>query len=180
MSLVNDSGRASDPDVFDEIDSPAVARKDGAAPFTLTSDTWDEARGTFAGIVFNRPIEQILTYRVPPRWVGSLGPGQRVKAPLGRSNKPEIGHCVWIQEGLPAEELEAQKRQLKGQIMLGLESPVSRMARLAGHALSGERYRTLDELLTEVDGVTGDEVGALAAEFFAPERQTMVRLGPPA
>ncbi|MDP9145178.1 MAG: insulinase family protein [Actinomycetota bacterium] len=83
-------------------------------------------------------------------------------------------------EGLPLEELEAQKRQLKGQIMLGLESPVSRMARLAGHALSGEKYRTLDELLAEVDAVTAADLGALAAEYFAPERQTMVRLGPEA
>jgi predicted Zn-dependent peptidase len=83
-------------------------------------------------------------------------------------------------EGLPAEEVEAQKRQLKGQIMLGLESPVSRMARLAGHALSGEKYRTLDELLAEVDAVTAADVGALAAEYFSPERQTMVRLGPAA
>ena len=64
--------------------------------------------------------------------------------------------------------------------MLGLESPVSRMGRLAGYALSGDKYRTLDQLLAEVDAVTGDEVAALGAEFFAPERQTIVRLGPEA
>ncbi len=83
-------------------------------------------------------------------------------------------------EGLPVEELAAQKRQLKGQIMLGLESPVSRMGRLAGYALSGDKYRSLDELMAEVDGVSADEVAALGAEFFAPERQTIVRLGPEA
>ena len=89
-------------------------------------------------------------------------------------------YALVARHGLPAEELEAQKRQLKGQIMLGLESPVSRMARLASHTLAGDRYRTLDELLAEVDAVTGEEVAALAAEFFAPERQTVVRLGPEA
>ena len=89
-------------------------------------------------------------------------------------------YALVAKEGLPAEEVEAQKRQLKGQIMLGLESPVSRMGRLAGYALSGDRYRTLDELLAEVDAVTVDEVAALGAEYFAPERQTTVRLGPEA
>ena len=89
-------------------------------------------------------------------------------------------YALVAREGLPAEELEAQKLQLKGQIMLGLESPVSRMGRLAGYALSGDKYRTLDQLLAEVDAVTGDEVAALGAEFFAPERQTVVRLGPEA
>ena len=89
-------------------------------------------------------------------------------------------YALVAREGLPAEELLAQKLQLKGQIMLGLESPVSRMGRLAGYALSGDKYRTLDQLLAEVDAVTGDEVAALGAEFFAPERQTVVRLGPEA
>ena len=87
-------------------------------------------------------------------------------------------YALVAKEGLPTEELEAQKLQLRGQIMLGLESPVSRMGRLAGYALSGDQYRTLDQLLAEVDAVTGDEVAALGAEFFAPERQTIVRLGP--
>jgi len=87
-------------------------------------------------------------------------------------------YAAVAKDGLPAEELEAQKRQLKGQIMLGLESPVSRMARMAGYALSGEKYRTLDELLGEIDAVRVEEVAAVAGEFFAPERQTVVRLGP--
>jgi predicted Zn-dependent peptidase len=89
-------------------------------------------------------------------------------------------YATVAKEGLPVEELEAQKKQLKGQIMLGLESPVSRMGRLAGYALSGDRYRTLDQLMAEVDAVTAHEVAALGAEFFAPGRQTMVRLGPEA
>jgi predicted Zn-dependent peptidase len=89
-------------------------------------------------------------------------------------------YALVAREGLPAEEVEAQQRQLKGQIMLGLESPVSRMSRMAGYALSGDTYRNLDELMAEVDAVTVAEVAEVAAEFFAPERQTMVRLGPKA
>lgn len=80
-------------------------------------------------------------------------------------------------EGLPADELAAGKQQLKGQIMLSLESPGSRMVRLATTELTGERYRRLDEILAEIDAVTPEAVQGVGAEFFAPERQTVVHLG---
>jgi predicted Zn-dependent peptidase len=82
------------------------------------------------------------------------------------------------QEGLPLAELTNGKQQLKGQIMLSLESPGARMARLAGFTLYDDRYRPLDEMLAEIDAVTPEEVASVAREFFAPERQTVVRLGP--
>jgi predicted Zn-dependent peptidase len=81
-------------------------------------------------------------------------------------------------EGLPPAELINGKQQLKGQIMLSLESPGARMARLAGFTLYDDRYRPLDEMLREIDAVSPDMIGNVAAEFFAPERQTLVRLGP--
>ena len=81
-------------------------------------------------------------------------------------------------EGLPAAELADGKRQLKGQVVLSLESPGAKMHRLAGFVLHDDRYRPLSEMLADIDGVTADEAAAVAAEFFAPERQTVVRLGP--
>ena len=80
--------------------------------------------------------------------------------------------------GLTREEFDGGKQQLKGQLVLSFENPMGRMNRLAGFVLNGDRYRRLDELLAEVDAVTEDQVSALAGEFFAPERQTVVRLGP--
>jgi predicted Zn-dependent peptidase len=81
-------------------------------------------------------------------------------------------------EGLPLNELANGKQQLKGQVMLSLESPAARMGRLAGFVLHEDRYRPLDDMLAEIDRVTPEQVAAVAAEFFAPERQTVVRLGP--
>jgi predicted Zn-dependent peptidase len=81
-------------------------------------------------------------------------------------------------EGLPESELADGKQQLKGQIMLSLESPVARMGRLAGFSLHDDRYRPLDRMLAEIEAVTSDEIAAVAAEFFPAERQTVVRLGP--
>ena len=42
------------------------------------------------------------------------------------------------------------KSQLKGQVILGLESVTARMYRAAGVELYGEPYRTLDEMLAEI------------------------------
>ncbi len=81
-------------------------------------------------------------------------------------------------DGFDAATLAGAKQQLKGQLMLSLESPVSRMHRLAGFVLNGDRFRRLDELLTEIDAVSLDTVAAVAEEFFTPERQSLVRLGP--
>lgn len=81
-------------------------------------------------------------------------------------------------EGLSEAELEDGKRQLKGQLMLALENPLSRMGRLAAAELLEGRYRPLDDVLAEIDAVTQDDIRAVAAEFFPSERQTVVRLGP--
>jgi len=80
--------------------------------------------------------------------------------------------------GLPAEELAMGKSQLKGQVTLSLESVTARMYRCAGVELYGEPYRTLDEMLALIDGITGEQVAEVAREFFAPEKQTVVSLGP--
>ena len=80
--------------------------------------------------------------------------------------------------GLGADELESVKNQAKGQVMLSLESTSSRLHRLAGVALYDEPYRTLDELCELIDAVSEEEVADLCRAYYAPERQTVVRLGP--
>lgn len=80
--------------------------------------------------------------------------------------------------GLTEDEIAQGKGQLKGQLTLSLESPAARMYRAAGVVLYGEPYRTLDEMLAIVDGIEADTIRAVARDFFAPERQTVVTLGP--
>ena len=81
-------------------------------------------------------------------------------------------------EGLRGTALDDAKQQTLGQLMLSLESPTARMYRLASTAVYGEAYRSLDEVLKTVEALTEEEVSALAMEFFQPERQTVVSLGP--
>jgi len=85
-----------------------------------------------------------------------------------------------VDEGLPDDEIALGKSQLKGQVTLSLEGVTSRMYRAAGVALYNEPYRTLDEILAAIDAITAEQVAAVCAEFFAPERQAVVSLGPAA
>jgi predicted Zn-dependent peptidase len=80
-------------------------------------------------------------------------------------------------EGLTDDELEGGRQQLKGQLMLALENPTSRMNRLAGFVLNDDRYRRLDDVLAAIDRVGRDEVMAVAWEYFAPERLALIELG---
>ncbi len=80
-------------------------------------------------------------------------------------------------QGLPADELEMGKMQLKGQLTISLESVSARMYRAAGVELYGEPYRGLDEILSRIDAITAEDVESVAG-YFSPERQTILRLGP--
>lgn len=80
--------------------------------------------------------------------------------------------------GVPVDELEAAKRQLKGQITLSLESPTSRMYRAAGLELYDEPFRPLDEMLALVDAIDEQMVSELCATCFRADAQTVVSLGP--
>ncbi len=81
-------------------------------------------------------------------------------------------------EGLSADELREVKDQVKGQVMLSLESTSSRLFRLAGFALYDQPMLTLDDLLATIEGVTRAQVAEAAARWFDPAAQAVVRLGP--
>jgi predicted Zn-dependent peptidase len=83
-----------------------------------------------------------------------------------------------VAEGVPADEIDMAKNQLKGQLIMSLESVTARMYRLAGLELYGEPYRTLDEMLALIDSIQPADVGRVASEFFDPRRQTILSLGP--
>jgi len=83
-------------------------------------------------------------------------------------------------DGLTADELADGKNQARGQVTLSLETPASRMYRAAGAELYEEPFLGLDEVLARIDAIENDVVSEVCAELFAPERQTVVTLGPSA
>jgi len=80
--------------------------------------------------------------------------------------------------GLPPDELDLVREQVKGQLTLAMESLGARLHKLAGFALNQEPVVGLDELLARYDRVGGEEVAKVAGEFLDPSRQLVLTLGP--
>ncbi len=77
-----------------------------------------------------------------------------------------------------AEELERAKENLKGRVVLALESTGARMNRLGSEILAGAPLLSLDETVARIDAVTMNDVAALAEELWAPERLSAAGIGP--
>jgi len=80
-------------------------------------------------------------------------------------------------ESVPDEELRRSKAQLKGSLMLSLESSTSRMSNLARQEMYFDRYYDLDELIERIEAVTAEDLSRLANEFFRPESVAVTALG---
>lgn len=75
------------------------------------------------------------------------------------------------------EELKRTKDQLKGSLMLGLESTGSRMSNLARQQMYYGRFMTLDQMKQKIDTVTAEEIRAIARELFQQEKISVSVLG---
>ncbi|MBU8906963.1 M16 family metallopeptidase [Desertibacillus haloalkaliphilus] len=64
------------------------------------------------------------------------------------------------------KEIENGKEQLKGNLMLSLESTNSRMSRNGKNELLLKRHRSLDEMVEEINEVTHKDVNRLAEQLF--------------
>ncbi len=83
-----------------------------------------------------------------------------------------------IAEGCTAAELQDTTMQLKGNLLLAMESVTARMSRLARNELNEGRFIGVEELVARVDAVTREDIQRLAAAYLAPETLTLVSLGP--
>ncbi len=75
------------------------------------------------------------------------------------------------------EELRRAKDNLKGSLVLSLESSGARMSNLARQEMYFGRFFTPDELLDSLERVTREEVQQIAQEFFQPEQIGVTVLG---
>ena len=83
-----------------------------------------------------------------------------------------------LKEGIGDQELEHAKYQLKGQLLLGLESTGTRMFRLANFEVNNEPYLPIDEVIGKVQSVGAEEIRNVAEIILSPERLYCVSLGP--
>ncbi|HZG35493.1 MAG TPA: pitrilysin family protein [Gaiellaceae bacterium] len=75
-------------------------------------------------------------------------------------------------------ELERAKENLKGRMLLSLESTSNRMSRLGRSLLTGTELLTLDELIERIDAVGPEDVAALARDLLALDGLSAAGIGP--
>ena len=80
-------------------------------------------------------------------------------------------------EPVSEEELRRAKAQLKGSLMLSLESSTARMSNLARQEMYFEHYYDLDELIAKIEAVTSEDLAKLANEFFQTDSIAVTCLG---
>jgi predicted Zn-dependent peptidase len=78
---------------------------------------------------------------------------------------------------LGEEELTRAKDQVKGNILLGLESSNARMANLARQEMYFHGYIPAEEIIARISEVDAGQVQAMAQRLFVPERIAVTLLG---
>ncbi len=82
------------------------------------------------------------------------------------------------EEGItPAEELRV-KNQIKGSLILSLESSNSHMSRIARQEIYFGKYLSMDDIIKGVEKVTREQVQQLAHQLFSRENISLTILGP--
>jgi predicted Zn-dependent peptidase len=76
------------------------------------------------------------------------------------------------------EELERAKENLKGRVVLSLESTGARMTRLGSEVLAGAPLLSLDETVERIEAVSLDDVAELVGDLWAPEKLSAAGIGP--
>jgi predicted Zn-dependent peptidase len=88
----------------------------------------------------------------------------------------ELQRCV--EDPASEEELVRSRENLKGRVVLGLESTGARMSRLGVSLLNEMPIMSVDEMIERIDSVEIEQVRELAGALFAPERLSVVGVGP--
>ena len=80
--------------------------------------------------------------------------------------------------GVSDEELVRAKEQLKGNLLLGLESSSSRMSRIGKMEITLGKYITVDEVVEKIDQVTADDLRNIINRLFGSGALSLTTLGP--
>ncbi|MGD0196417.1 MAG: pitrilysin family protein [Solirubrobacteraceae bacterium] len=81
-------------------------------------------------------------------------------------------------EPVSDEELARAKDNVKGRVVLAMESTTARMERLGSSVLAGMPILELDEVIERVDAVDASQLTALAQTLFDPAQLSVAAIGP--
>jgi predicted Zn-dependent peptidase len=107
-----------------------------------------------------------------------------VYAGAGPSNALEVIHLVTKEfkkikaEGITAAEEARVRNQIKGSLVLSLESSNSHMSRLARQEIYFGKYMSMDDIIKNVEKVTAEQVQRVAQQVFDRDNISLAILGP--
>jgi predicted Zn-dependent peptidase len=81
-------------------------------------------------------------------------------------------------EGITSAEETRVKDQIKGNLVLSLETSNSHMGRIARQEIYFGKYLSVDDIIRSVDKVTAEQVQRLARQLFTRESLSLSILGP--
>ena len=81
------------------------------------------------------------------------------------------------EEPADADELHRAKENVKGRVVLALESTAARMNRLGSSILAGLPLLTVDEMIERIDAVTVEQIAELAGELYDPAKLSAAGIG---
>ncbi len=106
-----------------------------------------------------------------------------IYAGTSRESAPKVVHSIvnefrdLKQNRISEDELRRAKDQLKGSLMLSLESSTARMSNLARQEMYFDRFFGLDEIIERIEAVTVEELVSLANDFFHGDQIAVTVLG---
>jgi predicted Zn-dependent peptidase len=106
-----------------------------------------------------------------------------IYAGTSRESASKVVECVVSEfrklktEMVSGDELRRSKDQLKGSLMLSLESSNARMSNLARQEMYFDHFYGLDELIAKIEAVTAEELQELANQFFETDTIAVTVLG---
>ncbi|MBI3753637.1 MAG: insulinase family protein [Deltaproteobacteria bacterium] len=84
---------------------------------------------------------------------------------------------VFARKEVDKKELKSAKEQLKGSMLLGLETSESRMTKLARDEIYFNRTVTIREIVEGIEKVTAKDIMKLAKEIFTPDKIALAAIG---
>ena len=124
-------------------------------------------------------VYSIFSELNPYRDTGCLA----VYAGTSRESSPKVVKSIIAEfrelknNPVPADELRRAKDQLKGSLMLSLESSTARMSNLARQEMYYDHFTGLNEIIERVEEVTVEDLIKLANDFFKSEAIAVPVLG---
>src|ERR1019366_6811120 len=99
-----------------------------------------------------------------------------VYAGTSRESAPKVVQSI-VREFHDVKQSQIPADELKGGLMLSLESSTARMSNLARQEMYHDHFLGMDEIIDRIQAVTLDDVIQTANEMFQPEAIAVTGLG---